>query len=210
MRAKILMFNSSRLSASWFRLFGACALALSLVGLTACSEPKPAFKAVDITGADYAKELNLPDQNGQVRKLKDFSGKLVVVFFGYTQCPDVCPTTMQELAEVKRLLGPDGDKLQAVFVTVDPERDTTELLKAYVENFDASFVALRPTQEQLPAIAKEFKIYFKRVEGKTPTSYTMDHSAGSYTFDTQGRVRLFNRYGMGAQALADDFKLLLK
>ena len=204
------MFNSSRLSASWFRLFGACALALSLVGLSACSEPKPAFKAVDITGADYAKELNLPDQNGQVRKLKDFSGKLVVVFFGYTQCPDVCPTTMQELAEVKRLLGPDGDKLQAVFVTVDPERDTTELLKAYVENFDASFVALRPTQEQLPAIAKEFKIYFKRVEGKTPTSYTMDHSAGSYTFDTQGRVRLFNRYGMGAQALADDFKLLLK
>jgi protein SCO1/2 len=204
------MFNSTRFSASWFSLFGACALALSLLGLSACSEPKPAFKAVDITGADYAKELNLTDQNGQVRKLKDFSGKLVVVFFGYTQCPDVCPTTMQELAEVKGLLGPDGDKLQAVFVTVDPERDTTELLKAYVENFDASFVALRPTQEQLPAIAKEFKIYFKRVEGKTPTSYTMDHSAGSYTFDTQGRVRLFNRYGMGAQALADDFKLLLK
>ena len=204
------MFNSTRFSASWFRLFGACVLAISLVGLSACSEPKPAFKAVDITGADYAKELNLTDQNGQVRKLKDFSGKLVAVFFGYTQCPDVCPTTMQELAEVKRLLGPDGDKLQAVFVTVDPERDTTELLKAYVENFDASFVALRPTQEQLPAIAKEFKIYFKRVEGKTPTSYTMDHSAGSYTFDTQGRVRLFNRYGMGAQALADDFKLLLK
>ena len=204
------MFNSTRFFASWFRLFGAFALALSLVGLSACSEPKPAFKAVDITGADYAKELNLSDQNGQVRKLKDFSGKLVVVFFGYTQCPDVCPTTMQELAEVKRLLGPDGDKLQAVFVTVDPERDTTELLKSYVENFDASFVALRPTQEQLPAIAKEFKIYFKRVDGKTPTSYTMDHSAGSYTFDTQGRVRLFNRYGMGAQALADDFKLLLK
>jgi protein SCO1/2 len=210
MRAKILMFNSTRFYDSWFRLFGACAFAISLVGLSACSEPKPAFKGVDITGADYAKELNLTDQNGQVRKLKDFSGKLVVVFFGYTQCPDVCPTTMQELAEVKRLLGPDGDKLQAVFVTVDPERDTTELLKAYVENFDASFVALRPTQEQLPAIAKEFKIYFKRVEGKTPTSYTMDHSAGSYTFDTQGRVRLFNRYGMGAQALADDFKLLLK
>ena len=210
MRSNILMFNSTRFSASWFSLFGACALALSLLGLSACSEPKPAFKAVDITGADYAKELNLTDQNGQVRKLKDFSGKLVVVFFGYTQCPDVCPTTMQELAEVKGLLGPDGDKLQAVFVTVDPERDTTELLKAYVENFDASFVALRPTQEQLPAIAKEFKIYFKRVEGKTPTSYTMDHSAGSYTFDTQGRVRLFNRYGMGAQALADDFKVLLK
>ena len=181
-----------------------------LLGAAGCSEPKPAFKSVDITGADYAKELNLPDQNGQVRQLKDFSGKLTVVFFGYTQCPDVCPTTLQELAEVKRLLGPNGNKLQAVFVTVDPERDTTELLKAYVENFDASFVALRPTPEQLPVIAKEFKIYFKRVEGKTPTSYTMDHSAGSYTFDTQGRVRLFSRYGMGAQELAEDFKLLLK
>jgi protein SCO1/2 len=186
------------------------AVAASVLALTGCSEPKAAFKGVDITGADYAKELNLPDQNGQVRKIKDFSGKLVVVFFGYTQCPDVCPTTMQELAEVKRLLGADGDKLQAVFVTVDPERDTTELLKAYVENFDPSFVALRPTPEQLPLIAKEFKIYFKRVEGKTPTSYTMDHSAGSYTFDAQGKVRLFNRYGMGAEALAHDFKLLLK
>ena len=182
----------------------------ALIGLSACTDPKLAFKGVDITGADYAKELNLSDQNGQVRQLKDFTGKLVVVFFGFTQCPDVCPTTMQELAEVKRLLGPDGDKLQAVFITVDPERDTTELLKAYVENFDASFVALRPTKEQLPVIAKEFKIYFKRVEGKTPTSYTMDHSAGSYTFDTQGKVRLFNRYGTGPQALVDDFKLLLK
>ena len=186
------------------------AVAASVWGLAGCNEPKAAFKGVDITGADYAKELNLPDQNGQVRKIKDFSGKLVVVFFGYTQCPDVCPTTMQELAEVKRLLGADGDKLQAVFVTVDPERDTTELLKAYVENFDPSFVALRPTPEQLPQITKEFKIYFKRVEGKTPTSYTMDHSAGSYTFDAQGKVRLFNRYGMGAEALAHDFKLLLK
>jgi protein SCO1/2 len=186
------------------------AVAASVLGLAGCFEPKAAFKGVDITGADYAKELNLPDQNGQLRKIKDFSGKLVVVFFGYTQCPDVCPTTMQELAEVKRLLGANGDKLQAVFVTVDPERDTTELLKAYVENFDASFVALRPTPEQLPLIAKEFKIYFKRVEGKTPTSYTMDHSAGSYTFDTQGKVRLFNRYGMGPEALAHDFKLLLK
>jgi protein SCO1/2 len=204
------MPNSSRFSSFWLRLFGALVLMASVSGLSGCTDPKLAFKGVDITGADYAKELNLADQNGQVRKLKDFSGKLVVVFFGYTQCPDVCPTTMQELAEVKRLLGSDGNKLQAVFVTVDPERDTTELLKAYVENFDASFVALRPTPEQLPAIAKEFKIYFKRVEGKTPTSYTMDHSAGSYTFDTQGRVRLFNRYGMGAQALADDFMLLLK
>jgi protein SCO1 len=181
-----------------------------VLSLGACNEQKMSFHGVDITGADYAKNLNLTDQNGQARTLKDFAGKVVVVFFGYTQCPDVCPTTMQELTEVKRLLGPDGDKLQAVFVTVDPERDTTELLKAYVENFDPSFVALRPTAEQLPAVAKDFKIYYKRVEGKTPTSYTMDHSAGSYTFDPQGRIRLFNRYGSGAKVLAEDFKWLLK
>ncbi len=181
-----------------------------VLSLGACNEQKMSFHGVDITGADYAKNLNLTDQNGQARTLKDFAGKVVVVFFGYTQCPDVCPTTLQELTEVKRLLGPDGDKLQAVFVTVDPERDTTELLKAYVENFDPSFVALRPTAEQLPAVAKEFKIYYKRVEGKTPTSYTMDHSAGSYTFDPQGRIRLFNRYGSGAKVLAEDFKWLLK
>ena len=198
--------NSSRRLALSLTL---SAVAASVLALTGCSEPKAAFKGVDITGADYAKELNLPDQNGQVRKIKDFSGKLVVVFFGYTQCPDVCPTTMQELAEVKRLLGADGDKLQAVFVTVDPERDTTELLKAYVENFDPSFVALRPTPEQLPLIAKEFKIYFKRVEGKTPTSYTMDHSAGSFTFDPKGRIRLYNRHASGAESLAADVKILL-
>ncbi len=189
------------------KLLTSIALVLSL---GACNDQRISFHGVDITGADYAKNLNLSDQNGQARTLNDFAGKVVVVFFGYTQCPDVCPTTMQELAEVKRMLGPDGDKLQAVFVTVDPERDTTELLKAYVENFDPSFVALRPTPEQLPAVAKEFKIYFKRVEGKTPTSYTMDHSAGSYAFDTEGRVRLFNRYGSGAKVLAEDLKLLLK
>jgi protein SCO1/2 len=189
------------------KLLTSIALVLSL---GACNDQRISFHGVDITGADYAKNLNLSDQNGQARTLNDFAGKVVVVFFGYTQCPDVCPTTMQELAEVKRLLGPDGDKLQAVFVTVDPERDTTELLKAYIESFDPSFVALRPTPEQLPAVAKEFKIYFKRVEGKTPTSYTMDHSAGSYAFDTQGRVRLFNRYGSGAKVLAEDLKLLLK
>ena len=184
-------------------------LALVLT-LGACNEQKMSFHGVDITGADYAKELNLTDQNGQARTLKDFAGKVVVVFFGYTQCPDVCPTTMQELSDVKRLLGADGDKLQAVFVTVDPERDTTELLKAYVENFDPGFVALRPTPEQLPAIAKEFKIYFKRVEGKTPTSYTMDHSAGSYVYDAQGNLRLYSRYGVGAQVLAQDIQTLLK
>lgn len=191
--------------------FLAIVFVLALGGwLSACSPDKPAFKGVDITGADYAKGLELPDQNGQMRSLKDFAGQVVVVFFGYTQCPDVCPTTLQELAEVKRLLGERGKRLQAVFVTVDPERDTQPLLQAYMANFDPSFVALRPTPEQLPALLKDFKIYAKKVDGKTPSSYTMDHSAQSYVYDPQGRLRLYSRYGSGPQALAEDVALLLQ
>ena len=192
------------------RQFLALLAAASLAGLSACSPEKPAFKGVDITGADYARDFALTDQNGQVRTLKDFAGKVVVVFFGYTQCPDVCPTTLQELLEVRRMLGADGDKLQALFITVDPERDTPELLKSYMANFDPSFVALRPTPEQLQPLLKDFKIYAKKVDGKTATSYTMDHSAQSYLYDPQGRLRLYNRYGSGPQALADDARLLLR
>ena len=178
--------------------------------LSGCGESKPQFKAIDLTGADYARDFQLTDQNGQQRSLKDFRGKLVVLFFGYTQCPDVCPTTMAELAEAKKLLGADGDKVQGLFVTLDPERDTPEVLKAYMGNFDPGFLALRPTPDQLVALAKEFKIYYKKVEGKTPTSYTMDHSAASFVYDTQGRLRLYTRYGTGPQALASDMQLLLK
>ena len=192
------------------RLFLQTVLAATAVFLAACGQDKPSFKGVDITGADYARGWELTDQHGQVRTLKDFEGKVVIVFFGYTQCPDVCPTSMQELAEVKRLLGPDGERLQGVFVTLDPERDTADLLKGYMASFDPGFIALRPTPEQLPQVAREFKIYYKKVEGKSATSYTMDHSAGSYTFDTHGRVRLYNRYGSGAPALAEDVKILLK
>ena len=185
-----------------------------LLALAACDKfgsnaNAPAFKGIDLTGADYARTLNLTDQDGHIRTLADFKGKVVVVFFGYTQCPDVCPTTMAELAEVKRSLGPDGDKLQGVFVTIDPERDTPALLKAYVGSFDKSFVALRGSDEQTKAAAKEFKVFYAKVPGKTEGSYTMDHTAASYVFDTQGRVRVFTRYGSGPQALADDVKLLL-
>lgn len=183
---------------------------LALVALAACSPDKPKFNAIDITGADYAKGLTLTDQNGQSRSLSDFKGKVVVLFFGYTQCPDVCPTSMTELVEVKRLLGADASKLQGVFVTVDPARDTAELLKAYVSNFDPTFVAFTPTPEQLAVVAKDYKIYYKRVEGKTPTSYTVDHSAGSYVYDTQGHLRLYSRYGAGPQVLAQDIQTLLK
>lgn len=187
-------------------------LALSTVSgfLMGCSPDKPQFKSIDLTGADYAQGFSLIDHNGQLRTLKDFAGKVVVVFFGFTQCPDVCPTSMAELAQVKQQLGPDGDKLQGIFITVDPERDTAEMLKAYMGNFDPTFLALRPTLEQLPQVAKDFKIYYKKVDGKTPGSYTMDHSAGSYVFDEKGRIRLYNRYGSGADALASDIRLLIK
>jgi protein SCO1 len=184
--------------------------ALAVLALAACSPDKPKFNAIDITGADYAKGFTLTDHNGQSRSLSDFKGKVVVLFFGYTQCPDVCPTSMVELAEVKRLMGADGDKLQGVFVTVDPARDTTDLLKAYMANFDPTFVAFIPTPEQLAVVAKDYKIYYKKVDGKTPTSYTMDHSAGSYVYDTQGNLRLYSRYGVGAQVLAHDIQTLLK
>ncbi|BCN40394.1 photosynthetic protein synthase I [Alicycliphilus denitrificans] len=176
---------------------------------SACTPKGPKFQGVDLTGAEYARDLQLPDHNGQNRSLKDFAGKVVVVFFGYTQCPDVCPTSMSELAEVKRALGADGDKLQGIFVTVDPERDTPEMLKAYMASFDPGFLALRGSPEQLAAVAKDFKIYYKRVDGQTPTSYTMDHSAGSYVYDTAGRLRVYHRYGSGAQSLAADVRALL-
>jgi protein SCO1/2 len=184
--------------------------ALAVLALAACSPEKPKFNSIDITGADYAKGFTLTDHNGQSRSLSDFKDKVVVVFFGYTQCPDVCPTSMTELAEIKRLLAHDGDKLQGVFVTVDPARDTIELLKAYMTNFDPSFMAFTPTNEQLAVVAKDYKIYYKRVEGKTPTSYSMDHSAGSYVYDTRGHLRLYSRYGMGAKPLAEDILTLLK
>ncbi len=190
--------------------YWAAALFASIFLLTACSDTKPQFKAVDITGADYSQNFSLPDQFGKTRTIADFKGKAVVVFFGFAQCPDVCPTSMAELAEVKKMLGKDGDRLQGIFITVDPERDTPEVLKAYMENFDPSFLALRGTLEQTAATAKHFKTYYKKVEGKTASSYTMDHSAGSYVFDPEGRVRLYTRYGSGAAALADDIKLLLK
>ncbi len=191
-------------------LLGA-AFGLPLLGGCDDRRNKPSFQAVDITGAPYARSLSLPDADGKPRTLADFKGKVVVVFFGYTQCPDVCPTTMAELAEVKRSLGAQGDKVQGVFVTVDPERDTPELLKAYLKNFDPSFVALRGSPEQTAEVAKEFKVFYAKVPGKTPGSYTMDHTAGSYIFDPEGRIRLFTRYGngQGAKALAADIGQLL-
>ena len=176
----------------------------------ACSETSQKFTAIDITGADYARDFALTDHNGQARTLKDFKGKIVMMFFGYTQCPDVCPTSMLEMASIRKLMGKDGDKVQGLFVTVDPERDKADMLKAYMENFDPSFLALLPTPAELPALAKEFKVYYKKVEGPTPTSYTLDHTAGSYVYDTQGKLRLFTRYGTPAEKTVADLRILLR
>ncbi len=197
------------------RWLAAALAGLLATGLAGCDKlglsgsSKPSFHGVDITGADYGRKLELTDAEGKPRSLADFKGKVSVVFFGYTQCPDVCPTTMAELAAIKRAMGKDGDRVQGIFVTVDPERDTPEVLKAYLAAFDPSFVALRGTPEQTADAAREFKVFFAKVPGKTPESYTVDHTAGSYVIDAQGQLRLFERYGAPAQELQADLQKLL-
>jgi len=176
---------------------------------TAGDRGRPTFHFTDITGAEFARKLELTDTDGKPRSLADWRGKVIVVFFGYTQCPDVCPTTMAELAQIRTQLGADGDRLQTVFVTIDPERDTPEVLKAYVANFGPNVVALRGNAEQTAAAAKEFKVFYAKVPGKTAGSYTMDHSAASFVFDPAGRVRLFVPYGADTKLLTGDVKQLL-
>mgnify|MGYP006192183951 FL=1 len=187
----------------------ALASAVGMPVLMACSPEVTPFKSTDVTGAAFAQDFRLKDHHGNVRALADFKGKIVVTFFGFTQCPDVCPTSMTTMAEVKRLLGDQGERLQVLFITVDPQRDTQALLKEYMANFDPGFVALRPEPDELKGVAADFKIYYKQVPGSTPTSYTMDHSAGKYIFDTQGRVRLFSAYGTDAATIASDIQILL-
>ncbi len=187
----------------------ALASAVGMPVLMACSPEVTPFKSTDVTGASFAQDLRLKDHHGNLRTMKDFKGKIAVVFFGFTQCPDVCPTSMTTMAEVKRLLGAQGDRLQVLFITVDPERDTQALLKAYMTNFDPSFIALRPEPDELKDVVAGFKIYYKKVPGSTPTSYTMDHSAGKYIFDTEARVRLFSAYGTDAATIASDIQILL-
>lgn len=179
--------------------------------LVACS-PKPEFKNVDITGSTaFGKDFSLIDPDGKVRTLADFKGKAVVMFFGYTQCPDVCPTTLTEMQQVMTLLGPKSDKVQVLFVTVDPDRDTAAILKQYVPSFDSRFLGLRPADEAaLEKVTKDFKIYYQKVPGNSPGSYTMDHSAGSYAFDPEGRLRLYIKHAQGPETLAHDLKELLK
>ena len=171
--------------------------------------PKAAFNNTDVTGIDYAQGFELTDHTGQKRTLADYKGKTVVVFFGFTHCPDVCPTTLAEMAAVKKELGADGDKLQVLFVTVDPERDTQQVLADFVPAFDPSFVGLYGSAEQTAKLQKDFKLFVQKVPNKEGGGYSVDHTAGSYVYDPQGRIRLFVRSGQGSQTVLNDIKLIL-
>lgn len=182
-------------------------LSLSLL-LAGCEQP-PAFKSTDISGSEWGKDFSLTDHLGQPRKLADFKGKAVVLFFGYTQCPDVCPTTLSSMREALKLLGSDAGRVQVLFATLDPARDTQELLAQYVPQFDPSFIGLRGDEAATAALAKDFKVFYSKQPGKTPDTYTIDHSTGSYAFDPQGRLRLLLRHGEAPASVAADLKLLL-
>ena len=181
---------------------------LAALSLAGCSKSGPSFKNTDITGADYGRDFSLTDQNGKTRTLADFRGKVVVVFFGYTRCPDVCPTTLADLKVAREQLGDEGKRVQVLFVTVDPERDTPQLLASYVPAFDPSFLGLYGDAAATARVAKEFKVFFQKVPGKTPDSYSVDHTSASYVFDPQGRLRLLVRPG-NVPNLVADLKTLL-
>ena len=188
-----------------------CALMLCVAcdNKSTTTAPKIAFVNTDITGIDYAQKFSLTDHQGQARTLEDFRGKLVLLFFGYTQCPDVCPTTLSEMAQVMKLLDKDADKVQVLFVTLDPERDTPALLSRYVPSFYPGFLGLVGDKAATDEVVKEFKLFVQKIPAKTGSGYTIDHTAGSYLFDTQGHIRLFIRHGQGAEPIAQDIRSLL-
>ncbi|MEM8511470.1 protein SCO1/2 [Massilia sp. MP_M2] len=185
------------------------AVALFATGCDKLRDKAPAFHNTDVTGVDYAKGFTLTDHTGKVRTLQDFRGKIVVMFFGYTQCPDVCPTTMAEMATVLKEMGPSADEVQVLFVTVDPERDTQELLSHYVPAFDKRFIGLYGDAAATAKVAKEFKVFYAKAPGADASSYTVDHTAGSFVFDKQGQLRLFVRHGQGPGLIAHDLRQLL-
>ena len=193
------------------KIIFAALMAGLVFSLAGCGEQgeKPVFKLTDVTGASFGKTLELSDHNGQRRTLADFKGKVVALFFGFTHCPDVCPTTLSEMAVVMKELGADAGRLQVLFVSVDPERDTADVLKLYVPAFNPSFLGLTGSADEIARAAKEFKIYYQKQPLKGG-GYTMDHSAGTYIIDGEGRLRLFAQYGAGAPALLHDIRQLLK
>lgn len=182
------------------------ALGAALVG-AACQKAAPTFAGIDLTGADYGRDFSLQDPDGRTRTMADFRGKVVMLFFGFTQCPDACPTALARAAEVRRLLGPQADRLQVIFVTIDPERDGAAVLKEYTRAFDPSFLGLRADADGTAAVAKEFKVIYRKVP--TGSSYTMDHTAFTYVLDPQGRLRLALRHELSAQDAARDVSTLL-
>ncbi|WP_018413173.1 SCO family protein [Methyloversatilis thermotolerans] len=190
-------------------ILAALSAGAALVLLSGCSQGGPTFHGVDVTGADYGKGFALTDHTGAPRTLADYRGKVVTLFFGFTHCPDVCPTSLATMHQAMTLLGPDAERVQVLFVTLDPARDTTTLLADYVPRFDPSFVGLRGDAATTAAVAKDYKVFFQKVEGTTPDSYTLDHSAGTFVHDAQGRLRLFIRHGETPQHIADDLKALL-
>lgn len=173
-----------------------------------CSQP-PTFKSTDISGSDWGKDFALTDPQGQARHLADFKGKAVVVFFGYTQCPDVCPTTLLSMREVLNRLGNDAGRVQVVFVTLDPARDTPQVLAEYVTAFHPSFVGLRGDEATTAAVARDFKVFYAKQAGSTAGTYSLDHSTGSYAYDPEGRLRLLIRHGETPDNVASDLRLLL-
>ena len=191
-------------------MIGSCLLVIAIIA-GGCGQPdtRPQFKLTDVTGANLGRELNLLDHNRRPRTLADFRGKVVVIFFGFAQCPDVCPTTLSELAAVARELGKDADRMQVLFVTVDPERDTPEVLRQYVPSFDPRFLGLYGDAEATARAAKAFKIFYQKQPLKDSTTYSVDHSAGTYILDREGRLRLYARYGAGAALLLHDIRILL-
>lgn len=187
-------------------------LALLLaVGFAACSQQadKPAFQATDITGADFAADIRLTGHDGTPRTLADFKGKAVVVFFGFAHCPDVCPTTLAKLAGVVKALGPEGERVQVLLVTVDPERDTAEVLKQYVTAFNPTFLGLTGSTDDIARTAKDFRVIYQKQAGSSPDNYSVDHSAGIYVFDPKGRVRLYVAGNQPGSVLEHDLRILL-
>lgn len=179
--------------------------------LTACNvtTEQSKFSSTDISGADFGQTLNLVDHTGKPRTLADFKGKAIALFFGYTHCPDVCPTTMADLKQAMKLLGSHADELQVLFVTLDPERDTQEALAQYIPGFDKRFIGLYGSKEAIETTVKDFKIFSAKVESKGRGGYTIDHSAGMYIFDKTGKIRLYVNYGQKPELIAADIKKLL-
>ena len=187
----------------------AAAILLAVFTLAGCGSNAPEFKASDVTGTAYGRDFRLMGQDGKPRSLADFRGKVVVLFFGYTQCPDVCPTTLAELSEVMKQLGPDAERVQVLFVTIDPDRDSADLLSKYVPAFNPTFIGLRGDADATAQTAKEFRVFYQKQPGRTAETYTMDHSAGTFVFDPKGRLRVYVSYGQGPDVFVHDIRELL-